>query len=199
MSRNPPSAVGQRNARGRELQGGVGLTGTWEMEKEGPKTRATNPASMGTHTALDSHNLPLLFPCRTQSHPLWPDNHRQHPNAVRGSCVRGGLWALLRQALLREPVLATVLERGRVHVSSILLLVASCLSAPRASTIVVGSLLALLAAPRCGQRCSQGFWAAYLQCLSQHAGCSLSCPGIRVRQPAWEGSAGRWGWLWVRR
>ena len=65
--------------------------GTWEMEKEGAKTRATNPVSMDMHTALGSLNLPLLlFPCRTQSHPLRPDNHRQHPDAVRGSRVPGG-------------------------------------------------------------------------------------------------------------
>lgn len=119
--------MGQKNARGREPQGSGGLVGTWEMEKEGAKSRATNPASMDSHTALGSHNLLLLFPCRTQSHPLWPDNYCQHPNAVRGSCVREGLWALLlRQALLGSPgtVLATVPEWGQVHASSMLLVVA---------------------------------------------------------------------------
>lgn len=50
MSRNPSSAVGQKNARGRERQGHGGLAGTWGMEKEGAKTRATHPASRDTHT-----------------------------------------------------------------------------------------------------------------------------------------------------
>lgn len=97
----PTTSCGTEERRRRVLQGGGGLAGTWEMEKEGAKTRATNSASMDTHAALGSHNLLLLFPCRTQSHPLRPDNHRQHPNTVRGFCVWGGLWALLlQQALL---------------------------------------------------------------------------------------------------
>lgn len=53
MNRNTPSAVGQRNKRGRELQGSGGLVGIWEMEKEGAKTRATNAANM------DMHEVPL--------------------------------------------------------------------------------------------------------------------------------------------
>lgn len=83
----------------RKSQGASGrgtLVGTWEMEKEGAKTRTTNPARTDKHTTLGSLNLPfLLFSCRTESHPLRPDNHRQHPNAVCGSHIQGVLWVLL--------------------------------------------------------------------------------------------------------
>lgn len=93
VSRSPPSAVGQRNIRGWEIQGSGDLVGTWEMEKKGAKTRADN-CDRDMHTALDSLNLLLLlFLCRTQSHPLWPDNHRQHPNSVGAPTGRGAVCA----------------------------------------------------------------------------------------------------------
>lgn len=93
VSRSPPSAVGQRNIRGWEIRGSGDLVGTWEMEKKGAKTRADN-CNRDMHTALDSLNLLLLlFLCRTQSHPLRPDNHRQHPNSVGAPTGRGAVCA----------------------------------------------------------------------------------------------------------
>lgn len=81
-------------------QGLGGDLGRWKRREQRPEPLTLRAWAFIPHCSLNI--MLLLFPCRTQSHPLRPDNHRQHPDAVRGSHVQGGLWVLpLWWALLR--------------------------------------------------------------------------------------------------
>lgn len=141
------------------------MVGTWEREKKGAKTRASN-CNVDMHTALGSLNFLLLFLCRTQSHPLWPDNHRQHPNSVGaplpqagGLCVLPLWWALLgapRHRTHHSPMLGTgtgPCEQHTTHNSSSVFLYYK-------STVKAANPVALLVAPHCWQKCSWGCFVA---------------------------------------